>query len=209
MTILNVKPMLACHGMSFPPWLVLIVLIILAGWCLSGVLVFANLFFTFFRSSGRRFTFVQSSLIGGAVGLTLLLCWLVQSTDTSVSTYANLQYVMFLLVVIVPALVLGQFTYLKFLRRKLQPEEIHQTWVSGFFCWLDKTTAAPEIVVNIPEDPRSQLAATTKLEVAGRVPEALAAYRDLAQKYSGTTVGLDAQKSFESLQALTGKKPEA
>jgi TPR repeat protein len=41
----------------------------------------------------------------------------------------------------------------------------------------------------------------TQLETKGRVQDALAAYREIAEKYSRTGPGQDAQKSFESLQS--------
>ncbi len=44
----------------------------------------------------------------------------------------------------------------------------------------------------------------TKLETAGRLQEALAAYRKIASEYAGTAPGGDAQKSMESLKARLG-----
>jgi len=48
------------------------------------------------------------------------------------------------------------------------------------------------------------LAYATKLEMEGRVQEALAAYQKIAESYSATDAGRDAQKSLESLRAKLG-----
>jgi hypothetical protein len=48
------------------------------------------------------------------------------------------------------------------------------------------------------------LADATKLEAQGRVQEAIAAYQRIADKYSHTAAGQDAQKSIESLQVKIG-----
>lgn len=45
----------------------------------------------------------------------------------------------------------------------------------------------------------------TRLEAKGNVQEALAAYRQVAEKYSHTAAGQDAQKSLESLQSKVGQ----
>jgi TPR repeat protein len=54
------------------------------------------------------------------------------------------------------------------------------------------------------DDDYEALADATKLETQGRVQEALAAYQRVADRYSHTTVGGDAQKSIESLRAKIG-----
>jgi hypothetical protein len=45
----------------------------------------------------------------------------------------------------------------------------------------------------------------THLETKGNVQEALATYRQIAEKYSHTAAGQDAQKSLESLQSKVGQ----
>ena len=51
------------------------------------------------------------------------------------------------------------------------------------------------------EDGYELLTQATRLEREGRIQEALAAYRHVAEKYSHTPAGQDAQISIESLQA--------
>ena len=56
-----------------------------------------------------------------------------------------------------------------------------------------------------PEEAAYELLdAATKLETQGRVQEALAAYQRIAERYSHTAAGQDAQKSIESLRATIG-----
>ena len=53
------------------------------------------------------------------------------------------------------------------------------------------------------EDGYELLTQATRLETQGHIQEALAAYRHVAEKYSHTAAGQDAQKSIESLQTKT------
>ncbi len=48
------------------------------------------------------------------------------------------------------------------------------------------------------------LAQATKLELKGRIQEALIAYQQVADRYSHTTAGHDASKSIESLRSKVG-----
>ena len=48
------------------------------------------------------------------------------------------------------------------------------------------------------------LADATKLEIDGRVRDALIAYQRIAKQYPHTSAGQDAQKSLESLRAMIG-----
>lgn len=64
-----------------------------------------------------------------------------------------------------------------------------------------------EQVEDVPKDPKSAedkgyelLDQATKLEIKGRVQEALTAYQQIADRYSHTAAGLDARKSMESLR---------
>jgi len=59
------------------------------------------------------------------------------------------------------------------------------------------------------EDAYRLLDAATKLEAQGRVHEALAAYQRIAERYSHTGAGRDAQVSIESLRAVIGSDPTA
>jgi len=199
--------MLACHGMAIPaPWLLLI-LVVLIGWVLSAILILPNLYFIFFKSSGRIFTIAHTGIVGLYVGLTLWLYWIATQKHTADESYVVVQWIMGSLALVVPAMVSGHFAYLKYWRRQLRPEEIHETWLSGLFRGPVKPVkpVKPAPVPTLDEETQTLLAAATKLEIAGRIHEALAAYQNIAQKYPNTTAGSDAQKSYHSLKTQIGE----
>jgi len=74
--------------------------------------------------------------------------------------------------------------------------------VAGLFAWLLAHYRQPRDR-GTEEDGYDLLKHATKLECAYRIPEALAAYADIAQRYSHTPAGRDAQISLETLQKKT------
>jgi hypothetical protein len=59
----------------------------------------------------------------------------------------------------------------------------------------------PDDFAGTEEEGYELLSQATKLEVQGRIREALFAYQRVADRYSHTTAGYDARKSLESLRA--------
>jgi rRNA maturation protein Nop10 len=68
-----------------------------------------------------------------------------------------------------------------------------------------------EVGANLDMEDEGQIlmAEATKLEINGRVEDALIAYQHIAKKYPNTSVGNDAQKSFESLRSQTAGSRDA
>jgi hypothetical protein len=63
--------------------------------------------------------------------------------------------------------------------------------------------------VGATEDERYELLnKATRLETKGRVEEALAAYREIMEKFPDSPAGQDARKSLESLEAKVSLRPE-
>jgi len=199
--------MLACHGgLDLPPGLLLLILVVLVAWGLSFILSFANLFYIFFRSPSPRFTLLHGLIFATYAGLTALIFWIAKNSNFSSANDLVAQYACLTFVFLIPAMVLGQFSYFKFFRPKLKPEAIHDTFVHIQLRKLFNPPPKPVPTIP-PATPDSELAKATKLEIAGRVHEALAAYQNIIQKYPGTIAAQDAQKSFASLQSLTGNQP--
>lgn len=200
---MNFHPMLACRGLDFPPGLLLLLLVVLVGWVLSALLIVANLFMIFFNSSSRFFTLAHTGIVALCVGLTVWLFRLATHTDLSNAAFATAQGTIYALVFIIPAMVSGHFIYLKFLRRKPSREEIHKTYISGLF----RGPVEPDAGPSLNDEARVLLAEATKLELAGQIREARAAYQGIARNYPQTTAGQDAQKSLASLQSQIGESP--
>lgn len=68
-----------------------------------------------------------------------------------------------------------------------------------------RTAGEADASHDMEDEGRALLADATKLEIDGRVRQALIAYQRIAQKYSHTSAGHDAQKSLESLRSQIGE----